>query len=103
MNLLFEISPNDVPNESVQNMLNVIVEGRGEDDVDKEVRVYCIEIYIKMLQEKDIIDDKLIQVIAWVIGEYGFLIEKYSPKQLIDILTDMSERKLKSKKKIKER
>jgi sirohydrochlorin ferrochelatase len=67
MNLLFEISPNDVPNESVQNMLNVIVEGRGEDDVDKEVRVYCIEIYIKMLQEKDIIDDKLIQVIAWVI------------------------------------
>jgi AP-4 complex subunit epsilon-1 len=94
MNKLFDIGPEFIPMGYVQNMLNIVAEGSSDGDEDEAIRIYCVESYVHMLETKDNINDKLMLVIAWIIGEYGYLSKKYKPEDLIEILCEADDRKL---------
>jgi AP-4 complex subunit epsilon-1 len=94
MNKLFDIGPEFIPMGYVQNMLNIVAEGSSDGDEDEAIRIYCVESYVNMLETKDNINDKLMLVIAWIIGEYGYLSKKYKPEDLIEILCEADDRKL---------
>ena len=44
--------------------------------------------------EKTILPDVLIQIISWVLGEYGYMAQDIALESIIQRLCDVSERKL---------
>jgi AP-4 complex subunit epsilon-1 len=73
--------PHDVPHHcrSVCHSEELLIaEGQGEDeDEDAELRGYAVNCYIDMLTntQSSQLSDVLIQIVAWVVGEYGYLSE----------------------------
>lgn len=95
MSQLFEVGPQFVPQSAIQNMLSVIAEGTGDDeDNDTKLRVYCVDAFCDLLTTKPALHDLHIQVISWVLGEYGFMSEKYGQDAIIELLCDMTEHPL---------
>ena len=94
LNRVLEIAPEHMSPLTVQAMLKQIAEGDGDDEQeDAEFRTKCVEDYFSMGENPDKkLSEKLIQVMAWVIGEYGFLTQKLSRPMLIDRLSDLMER-----------
>src|SRR5690554_4577369 len=86
---VFEFGAQYLEESKIQNLLNVIAEGGEENpEEDEKHRVYCVEKFFEMLTNQTVIHDLYLQVIAWVIGEYGYLSEKYQLNELIDTLCD---------------
>jgi hypothetical protein len=57
------------------------------------VRTYAAETYLKLLMDKDrILPDVLLQVIAWVLGEYSHLAKSASREQICKMLAQAMER-----------
>lgn len=61
------------------------VPGTGDEDADGELRRYAVEAYIDML-EKPLLNDTLLQVIAWVLGEYSYVCEDITPDEVFNKL-----------------
>lgn len=94
MNKLFELGSEYIPSSYVQNMLNIIAEGVNDVEMDEKIRIYCVETYVEMLEKNDNIPDKLLQVIAWILGEYGYLSKKHQVSVLVEKLSEITERKI---------
>eukprot|EP01006_Ploeotia_vitrea_P026210 TRINITY_DN59179_c0_g1_i2.p1 TRINITY_DN59179_c0_g1~~TRINITY_DN59179_c0_g1_i2.p1 ORF type:complete len:1115 (+),score=213.75 TRINITY_DN59179_c0_g1_i2:86-3430(+) len=93
LNVVIEKDAKHVPDETVQAILKLIAEGEGEDeDEDTEFRKYCVAQYYNRLSVEKIYPDIMYKIIAWVIGEYGFMMENIAPKDQIDRLCDLMER-----------
>lgn len=88
MNQLFEIGAEDISDQKIQALLNVIAEGsgEGEEENDEKIRTYCVDKYVEILNNEPVIHDKYMHVIAWILGEYGYLSEKYKLEELIESL-----------------
>ena len=73
MNEMLDIAYDFVPESAVQHLLEIIAEGSGaSEEYDKQMRKNAVEIYTE-LSKKSFLPDKLIRVIAWILGEYGYL------------------------------
>ena len=94
MNKLLEIAPEHVQQSTIQQMLKTIAEGSGDDEAeDAQFRTQCVENYFALAESPDKhLPPALIQVIAWVLGEYGFLTKRISRVMMLDRLCDLTER-----------
>ncbi len=73
MNQVFEMGGDVVAPQFAQNLMTLIAEGQGDTGGDDAgLRVEAVESYLLLL-EKPKLPQILLQVIAWVLGEYGHL------------------------------
>lgn len=94
MNTVFELGGDLVPAETAYNLMRLVAEGTGEDEQkDTEFRSFAVNTYLKLL-EKSTLSDILVQVIAWVLGEYARLatVDGYSLEDILDLLCDCVDR-----------
>lgn len=94
MNDVFELGGDLVPAETAYNLMRLVAEGTGEDDAaDQQFRTFAVNTYLKLL-EKSTLSDVLVQVIAWVLGEYARLacVDGYSLEDIVDLLCECVER-----------
>mmetsp|Transcript_75883 Transcript_75883/g.217204 ORF Transcript_75883/g.217204 Transcript_75883/m.217204 type:complete len:971 (+) Transcript_75883:67-2979(+) len=94
MNTVFELGGDLVPAATAYNLMRLVAEGTGEDETkDQEFRAFAVNTYLKLL-EKPSLSDILVQVIAWVLGEYARLasVDGYSLDDIIDLLCDCMDR-----------
>eukprot|EP00743_Colponemidia_sp_Colp-15_P002166 GILK01002351.1.p1 GENE.GILK01002351.1~~GILK01002351.1.p1 ORF type:complete len:1062 (-),score=193.43 GILK01002351.1:67-3252(-) len=94
MNQVFELGGELVRPEVAHNLLRLIAEGGGDED--SELRAYAVKTYLKAL-EKPFLPDILVQTIAWVLGEYGYLATKdaslgYSLDDVIELMCEAVDR-----------
>jgi len=94
MNNVFELGGDLVPTETAYNLMRLVAEGTGEDEAaDQQFRTFAVNTYLKLL-EKSTLSDVLVQVIAWVLGEYARLacVDGYSLEDIVDLLCECVER-----------
>eukprot|EP01063_Lacrimia_lanifica_P002910 TRINITY_DN11575_c0_g1_i1.p1 TRINITY_DN11575_c0_g1~~TRINITY_DN11575_c0_g1_i1.p1 ORF type:complete len:912 (+),score=413.36 TRINITY_DN11575_c0_g1_i1:98-2833(+) len=93
MNHVIRLGYQYVDNQIVQGMLKMIAEGSEEldDEANERFRRASVELYYNTL-ESDKLPDTLMQIIAWVLGEYGFMFEQCSQDDIIDKLCDALEK-----------
>eukprot|EP00884_Botryococcus_braunii_P007982 jgi/Botrbrau1/17185/Bobra.0157s0076.1 len=86
MNQVFELGGEVVPAPMAHNLMRLIAEGGGEDDeaADMQLRRQAVASYLTLLQNPKL-PDILLQVIFWVLGEYGTL-SPVPPADLIEQL-----------------
>ncbi|CAN0028204.1 unnamed protein product [Ectocarpus sp. 6 AP-2014] len=73
MTRVFRLAGDMVKPEVAHNLMQLIAEGSGEDeDADVELRRNAVDSYLDLL-ETPAVPDLLMQVMAWVLGEYGSL------------------------------
>lgn len=70
MNKLFEIGGNEITGDLINKFIASISEYERDENGDK-FRDSTIKIYIKILKKNANIPDALMQVVAWILGEYG--------------------------------
>jgi len=94
MNTVFELGGDLVPSETAYNLMRLVAEGTGEDEQkDNEFRAFAVNTYLKLL-EKPTLSDILVQVIAWVLGEYSRLatVDGYTLEDIVELLCECVER-----------
>ena len=70
MNKLFEIGGDQITPELTNKFIMSISEYERAENGEK-FRQSTIKIYLKILKKNPNIPDALMQVIAWILGEYG--------------------------------
>lgn len=85
MNDVFELGGKLVKPEVAHNVMKLVAESVDEED-EEDMRVYAVETYIDMLTEKPILPDVMLQVIAWVLGEYGHMSTTQTREQIMELL-----------------
>ena len=70
MNRLFEIGGDQITQELTNKFIQSISEYEQAEQGEK-FRQNTIKIYLKILKKNPNIPDALMQVIAWILGEYG--------------------------------
>lgn len=70
MNRLFEIGGNQITSDLTNKFISSISEYEKDENGEK-FRASTIKIYLKILKKNTNIPDALMQVIAWILGEYG--------------------------------
>eukprot|EP01122_Echinamoeba_exundans_P013933 TRINITY_DN6190_c0_g1_i1.p1 TRINITY_DN6190_c0_g1~~TRINITY_DN6190_c0_g1_i1.p1 ORF type:complete len:1271 (+),score=303.12 TRINITY_DN6190_c0_g1_i1:34-3813(+) len=94
MSRVFLLGGDLVQPEVAFNLMRLIAEGVGESqEADDELRLYAVESYLDLAQKPNL-PDILVQVIAWVLGEYGYLLggSQSSNDTVMDALADLMER-----------
>lgn len=94
MNAVFELGGDLVPAETAYNLMRLVAEGTGEDeDADQAFRAFAVNTYLKLL-ERPSLSDILVQVIAWVLGEYAKLanVDGYGLEDIVDLLCESIDR-----------
>lgn len=100
-----------IKNEMSQSILRLIAENANQllinfpdgkvPSEEEDIRRYAADTYIALLSSKRksytaTIPDILIQVIAWVLGEYGNLSSTTSPVDVLNLLVTLMERQVDS-------
>jgi len=70
MNKLFEIGGSEITTDLTNKFIASLSDFARAEDGDK-FRASALKIYCKILKKSANISDALMQVIAWVLGEYG--------------------------------
>eukprot|EP00850_Spirogloea_muscicola_P017883 SM000158S02015 [mRNA] locus=s158:129318:134894:+ [translate_table: standard] len=107
MNSVFELAGDLVRPKVAHDLMRLIAEGSGEEDEDADnlLRSSAVDSYLKLLDEPKLPSVLLqasitfpccniwflIQVICWVLGEYGTLHGSYSAEDIIGRLCDVAE------------
>ncbi|BFG20696.1 hypothetical protein CerSpe_069700 [Prunus speciosa] len=89
MNKVFEHAVNV---KVAHNLMKLIAEGFGEDDdsADSQLRSSAVESYLRIISEPKL-PSVFLQVICWVLGEYGTADGKYSASFITGKLCDVAE------------
>ncbi|BBN08260.1 AP-4 complex subunit epsilon-1 [Marchantia polymorpha subsp. ruderalis] len=92
MNQVFELAGDLVPTKVAHDLMRLIAEGAGEEDedADSQLRSSAVESYLQVLAEPKL-PSILLQVICWVLGEYGIADGTYSAFDIIAKLCDVIE------------
>ncbi|KAL1552665.1 AP-4 complex subunit epsilon-like [Salvia divinorum] len=92
MNKVFEHAGDLVNAKVAHNLMKLIAEGFGEDDdtADSQLRSSAVESYLRIMGEPKL-PSAFLQVICWVLGEYGIADDKYSSSYIIGKLCDVAE------------
>mmetsp|Transcript_55129 Transcript_55129/g.129064 ORF Transcript_55129/g.129064 Transcript_55129/m.129064 type:complete len:1085 (+) Transcript_55129:145-3399(+) len=95
MNTVFELGGDLVPSETAYNLMRLVAEGTGEDEeTDMQFRQFAVNTYLHLLEKSAFHFDVLVQVIAWVLGEYARLadVDGYELEDIVDLLCDCVDR-----------
>nr|XP_043628124.1 AP-4 complex subunit epsilon [Erigeron canadensis] len=92
MNKVFQHAGDLVNPKVAHNLMRLIAEGFGEDDdtADSQLRSSAVESYLKLVDEPKL-PSAFVQVICWVLGEYGTADGKYSASYISGKLCDVAE------------
>ncbi|KAM7276656.1 hypothetical protein ACFE04_018522 [Oxalis oulophora] len=92
MNKVFEHAGDLVNVKVAHNLMRLIAEGFGEDDdtADSQLRSSAVESYLRIIGEPKL-PSAFLQVICWVLGEYGTADGKYSASYITGKLCDVAE------------
>ncbi|KAK1282590.1 AP-4 complex subunit epsilon [Acorus calamus] len=92
MNRVFEHAGDLVNVKVAHNLMRLIAEGFGEDDegADSQLRSSAVDSYLRILEEPKL-PSLFLQVICWVLGEYGTADGKYSAAYITGKLCDVAE------------
>ncbi|KAG9446035.1 hypothetical protein H6P81_012163 [Aristolochia fimbriata] len=92
MNKVFEHAGDLVNPKVAHNLMRLIAEGFGEEDetADSQLRSSAVESYLKIVGEPKL-PSLFLQVICWVLGEYGTADGKYSASYISGKLCDVAE------------
>ncbi|GAB4857294.1 hypothetical protein Ancab_015202 [Ancistrocladus abbreviatus] len=92
MNKVFEHAGDLVNRKVAHNLMRLIAEGFGEDDdtADSQLRLSAVESYLRIIGEPKL-PSLFLQVICWVLGEYGTANGKYSASYITGKLCDVAE------------
>ncbi|XVF52161.1 hypothetical protein PTKIN_Ptkin04bG0242600 [Pterospermum kingtungense] len=92
MNKVFEHAGDLVNIKVAHNLMRLIAEGFGEDDetADSQLRSSAVESYLHILGEPKL-PSVFLQVICWVLGEYGTAGGKFSASYITGKLCDVAE------------
>ncbi|CAM6067449.1 unnamed protein product [Sphagnum tenellum] len=92
MNQVFELAGDLVPPKVAHNLMHLLAEGAGEDDEDADslLQSSVLESYLHVLKEPKL-PSVLLQVICWVLGEYGTPYGTHSADDIIGRLCDVAE------------
>ncbi|XP_051137261.1 AP-4 complex subunit epsilon-like [Andrographis paniculata] len=92
MNKVFEHAGDLVNAKVAHNLMRLIAEGFGEDDdtADSQLRSSAVESYLRIMGEPKL-PSAFLQVICWVLGEYGTADGKYSASYITGKLCDVAE------------
>ncbi|KAL2525345.1 AP-4 complex subunit epsilon [Abeliophyllum distichum] len=92
MNKVFEHAGDLVNAKVAHNLMRLIAEGFGEDDdtADSQLRSSAVESYLHIIGEPKL-PSAFLQVICWVLGEYGTADGKYSASYISGRLCDVAE------------
>ncbi|CAN6447754.1 unnamed protein product [Victoria cruziana] len=92
MNKVFEHAGDLVNIKVAHNLMRLIAEGFGEDDedADSQLRSSAVESYLRIMVEPKL-PSAFLQVICWVLGEYGTADAKYTASNIIGKLCDVAE------------
>ena len=92
MNSVFELGGELVRPDVAHNLMRLIAEGSGEDEEsDEALRKFAAQTYYEVLNKPNL-PDVLMQVVCWVLGEYGYLCEGVSLQEILERLADAVER-----------
>ncbi|XP_074557468.1 AP-4 complex subunit epsilon-like [Curcuma longa] len=92
MNKVFEHAGDLVNVRVAHNLMRLISEGFGEDNegADSQLRSSAVDSYLRILGEPKL-PSLFLQVICWVLGEYGTADGKYAVSYIIGKLCDITE------------
>ncbi|CAI9094954.1 OLC1v1030792C1 [Oldenlandia corymbosa var. corymbosa] len=92
MNRVFEHAGDLVNIKVAHNLMRLIAEGFGEDDdtADSQLRSSAVESYLRIIGDPKL-PSAFLQVICWVLGEYGTADGKYSASYITGKLCDVAE------------
>ncbi|KAF8391907.1 hypothetical protein HHK36_022247 [Tetracentron sinense] len=92
MNKVFEHAGDLVNIKVAHNLMRLIAEGFGEDDegADSQLRSSAVESYLRIIGEPKL-PSVFLQVICWVLGEYGIADGKFSASYITGKLCDVAE------------
>lgn len=92
MNKVFEHAGDLVNAKVAHNLMRLIAEGFGEDDegADNQLRSSAVESYLHIMGEPKL-PSLFLQVICWVLGEYGTADGKFSASYITGKLCDVAE------------
>ncbi|KDP28329.1 hypothetical protein JCGZ_14100 [Jatropha curcas] len=92
MNRVFEHAGDLVKSKVAHNLMRLIAEGFGEDDdtADNQLRSSAVESYLQIIGEPKL-PSLFLQVICWVLGEYGTADEKFSASYVAGKLCDVAD------------
>ena len=94
INEVFVIGGDLVQSSVAQNVMRLIAEGsdeEGDDEADMELRTSAVDSYLDLL-EKPKLPSILLQVICWVLGEYGTVSTRLDSNGLLDALVGIAKR-----------
>ncbi|KAL5469365.1 hypothetical protein EMCRGX_G030615 [Ephydatia muelleri] len=93
MNSVFELGGGLVRKEVAHNLMRLLAEGTDDEEADAELRADAVASYIEML-DKPNIPDVLVQIIAWVVSEYNYVLEgEVDLEELLEKMTSLLHRK----------
>jgi AP-4 complex subunit epsilon-1 len=86
---LFKIAGDLVDPAVAQNLMSLVAEGTGNEDGDEEadmvLRKQAVELYVSLLASApNRMNRVLVETLAWVLGEYGYLSSIMSLDAIID-------------------
>ena len=86
---LFKIAGDLVDPDVATNLMSLIAEGTGNEDDDEEadmvLRKQAVELYVSLLASPpNRMSRVLVETLAWVLGEYGYLSSAMSLDAIID-------------------
>ena len=94
MNETIKLGQQFVDNQTAQGLLKMIAEG-SEDETEDEnalTRTRVVDMYFELLDATDKLPPILVQIISWVLGEYGFMSKQNKQDDILDKLCDNLER-----------
>ncbi|XP_002519936.2 AP-4 complex subunit epsilon [Ricinus communis] len=92
MNRVFEHAGDLVKSKVAHNLMRLIAEGFGEDDdnADSQLRSSAVESYLHIIGDPKL-PSVFLQVICWVLGEYGTADGKFSASYITGKLCDVAD------------
>ena len=90
MNRVFELGGELVSPAMAHDLMNLIASKDVDMSDPNNVRVYAVNVYVGLL-DKPRLPDVMLQVMAWVLGEYGHLSKTASRKDIVVSLCDTME------------
>jgi AP-4 complex subunit epsilon-1 len=89
---VFELGGDLVRPDVAQNLVRLIAEGGGEsEEVDAALRREAVEALLTQI-DKPALPDILLQVMFWVLGEYGYLSGSMSLAMITDKVCSLAQR-----------
>ena len=94
MNTVMELAGELVQPSMAHSLLKLIIDNAAGAAGDDDLREYSVDTYLHLLLTRKNIPDLLLQVSAWVIGEYGHTSSEHDPTSLLHTLKEAMDRSM---------